>query len=187
MLFSYKEKEKGRLRSSWNLEFRGVIVAILVYSENQSASIFLVTFMYTFVFLPPTLTPFNPWEMFLYETQLRVWPQAMTLLRDIQNCIASAMWFFLRVDTGRWTVEEKPGHRCLLGRWQRTSRERYGRVGLHHISRGWHGDSLFVAMETDEPITLRSLGLNMGFKGLDRLRTPDFCALPWAVLACGRS
>ena len=125
--------------------------------------------------------------MFLYETQLRVWPQAMTLLRDIQNCIASTMWFFLRVDTGRWTVQEKPGHRRLLGRWQRTSRERYGRVGLHLISRGWHGDSLLVAMETDEPITLHSLGLNMGFKGIDRLRTPYFCALPRAVLACGRS
>ena len=30
------------------------------------------------------------------------------------------------------------------------SRERYGRAGLHHISRGWHGDSLLVAMETGE-------------------------------------
>lgn len=58
------------------------------------------------------------------------------------------------------------------------SRERYGRAGLHHISRGWHGDSLLVAMETEEPITLHSLGLN-GVQGV----TPD-ALLPCPTLSC---
>lgn len=76
----------------------------------------------------------------------------MILLRDIQNCIASAMWFFLRADAGRW-CEDSSGESRPLASVREMTKDAQGKIteGLGFII------SAEVGMETASLLLWRQM------------------------------